>query len=79
MKMKHSVYSSASLLASSLALASSNSIVSKNATVSDSRLQTWWHNNGEINYQSPVQEQNVRQSHVYSAWVKSDTASTTKL
>lgn len=77
--MRHLGYSCASLLASSLSLANSNSIVSKNATVSDSRLQTWWHNNGEINYQSPVQEQNVRQSHVYSAWVKSNTASTTEL
>lgn len=77
--MKHLGYSFANLLASSLAFVSSNSVASKNATVSDSRLQTWWHNNGEINYRSPVQEQNVRQSHVYSAWVKSDTASTTEL
>lgn len=77
--MKHLGYFYASLLASSLAFVSSNFVVSKNDTVSDSRLQTWWHNNGEVNYQSPVQEQNVRQSHVYSAWVKSDTASTTEL
>lgn len=73
--MRHFVYSYASFLASSIAFVSSITIVSKNVTASDSSLQTWWHNNGEINYQSPVQEQNVRQSHIYSAWVKSNTAS----
>lgn len=74
--MKHFVYCSANFLAFSIALAGSDPNVSKNVTSSDSRLQTWWHNNGEINYQSPVQEQNVRQSHIYSAWVKSDMSST---
>lgn len=73
--MKHLVYCFASLLASSVACTSSRSIVSNNATASDSSLQTWWHSNGEINYQSVVQEQNVRQSHVYSAWVKPNTDS----
>lgn len=73
------MYFYASLLASSIAFVSCNFIVSKNVTASDSTLQTWWHNNGEINYQSPVQEQNVRQSHIYSAWVKSNTASTAEL
>lgn len=69
--MKHLVYYFASFLASSVACVSGNSAVS-NATASDSRLRTWWHDNGEINYQSVVQEQNVRQSHLYSAWVKSN-------
>lgn len=73
--MKHLVYSFASLLASSVACISSGSIVSNNVTASDSRLKTWWHANGEINYQSVVQEQNVRQSHIYSAWVKSNAES----
>lgn len=73
--MKHLVYCFASFLASSVACISSDPIVSNNVTASDSALRTWWHNNGEVNYQSPVQEQNVRQSHVYSAWVKSNTES----
>ncbi|KAL2278163.1 hypothetical protein FJTKL_14588 [Diaporthe vaccinii] len=69
--MKHLVYYLASFLASSVACVSGDSVVS-NVTASDSRLRTWWHDNGEINYQSVVQEQNVRQSHVYSAWVSSN-------
>ncbi|KAI0433187.1 hypothetical protein F5Y09DRAFT_299968 [Xylaria sp. FL1042] len=39
-----------------------------NETASLDSLTTWWHNTGEINYETPVQNENVRQSHVYSAW-----------
>ncbi|KAI3395881.1 hypothetical protein diail_666 [Diaporthe ilicicola] len=46
------------------------------ATITDSLLQTWWHNNSELNFETPVQEGNVRQSHIYSASVGLDTAST---
>lgn len=55
-----------------------DTIAADNATAALSNLQTWWHENGEINYETPVQESNVRQSHVYSAWVKStaDTSNT---
>ncbi|KAI0183122.1 Isopullulanase complexed with Isopanose [Xylaria flabelliformis] len=42
-----------------------------NQTANTGSLSTWWHNTGEINYQTPVQHGNVRQSHLYSAWVKS--------
>ncbi|KAI0813570.1 glycoside hydrolase [Xylaria sp. FL0064] len=42
-----------------------------NETANLDSLKTWWHNTGEINYETPVQKGNVRQSHVYSAWVKS--------
>lgn len=76
MKMRYFVYCSASLLAFSIAFVGSDSIVSNNVTASDPGLLTWWHNNGEVNYQSPVQQQNVRQSHIYSAWVNSDISST---
>ena len=33
------------------------------------QLQTWWHSSAEINTQSPVQPDNVRQSHLYSVQV----------
>lgn len=42
-----------------------------NQTADIDSLMTWWHETGEINYETPVQHGNVRQSHVYSAWVKS--------
>lgn len=42
-----------------------------NETADIDSLKTWWHNTGETNYETPVQHGNVRQSHVYSAWVKS--------
>ncbi|KAI1429091.1 dextranase precursor [Xylaria sp. FL1777] len=44
---------------------------SGNETANIDSLTTWWHNTGEINYETPVEYGNVRQSHVYSAWVKS--------
>ncbi|KAI1875454.1 hypothetical protein JX265_004512 [Neoarthrinium moseri] len=47
-----------------------NIIARDNTTASTENLQTWWHSTGEINYQTPVGENNVRQSHVYSTWVK---------
>ncbi|KAI0449359.1 dextranase [Xylaria acuta] len=42
-----------------------------NQTANLGSLKTWWHDTGEFNYQTPVKHGNVRQSHVYSAWVKS--------
>lgn len=48
-----------------------NTSIMGNITASDSTLQTWWHDSGEVNYQTPVQQENVRQSHLYSASVKS--------
>ncbi|KAF3769352.1 family 49 glycoside hydrolase [Cryphonectria parasitica EP155] len=45
----------------------------RNVTSSTSDLQTWWHDNGEFNYETPVRDENVRQSHVYATWVKSTT------
>ena len=40
-------------------------------TISNDELQTWWHETGEVNTQTPVQEGNVRQSHLYSVQVGS--------
>jgi hypothetical protein len=76
MKVTQSLCSTVILLELMAASASANAIVPSNVTASDSRLQTWWHDNGEINYQTPVRQQNVRQSHIYSAWVKPDAEST---
>lgn len=43
----------------------------QNTTITSATLQTWWHDTGEVNYQTPVQPGNVRQSHLYSAWAQS--------
>lgn len=43
--------------------------VSVNRTASSSLLQTWWHNTGEYNTQTPVLDGNVRQSGNYSVQV----------
>jgi pheromone shutdown protein TraB len=40
-----------------------------NTTASLSTLKTWWHATGEINTKTPVQNGNVRQSHMYSIQV----------
>ncbi|RDW63509.1 putative dextranase protein [Coleophoma cylindrospora] len=40
-----------------------------NATANLTDLQTWWHANGENNTKTPVQNDNVRQSHLYSIQV----------
>lgn len=40
-----------------------------NSTVNNEKLQTWWHDVGEINTKSPVQPGNVRQSHLYTIQV----------
>lgn len=40
-----------------------------NRTADSEALKTWWHSTGEINTQTPVQNENVRQSHVYSVQV----------
>lgn len=42
-----------------------------NSTADTSQLKTWWHAAGEINTQTPVQDSNVRQSHLYSVEVAS--------
>ncbi|KAI1261668.1 dextranase precursor [Xylariaceae sp. FL1019] len=54
-----------------ICVASADVIAPGNGTANTSSLTTWWHETGEINYETPVQNGNVRQSHVYSAWVKS--------
>jgi hypothetical protein len=40
-----------------------------NNTVSAATLKTWWHPTGEINTKTPVQNGNVRQSHLYTVQV----------
>ncbi|KPM43250.1 Dextranase [Neonectria ditissima] len=40
-----------------------------NQTADLSELKTWWHNTGEINTKTPVQNANVRQSHMYSVQI----------
>ena len=42
-----------------------------NQTIKSSKLQTWWHDTGEINTETAVKPQNVRQSHAYSVQVSS--------
>lgn len=49
-----------------------------NTTATGPDLQTWWHPNGEKNYDSVVQQANVRQSHLYSSWVSSKSSSTSR-
>ncbi|KAF7563081.1 hypothetical protein G7046_g1068 [Stylonectria norvegica] len=38
-------------------------------TADSADLNTWWHSTGEINTQTPVEDENVRQSHLYSIQV----------
>jgi hypothetical protein len=47
-----------------------------NTTADLSDLVTWWHSTGEINTETPVQDGNVRQSHLYSVTVASESSST---
>ncbi|KAI5242099.1 glycoside hydrolase [Aureobasidium subglaciale] len=47
----------------------SHATSNSNNTVNDSKLQTWWHDSGVINTESPVQPEAVRQSHLYSVQV----------
>ena len=42
-----------------------------NLTSNSSSLLTWWHSTGEINTKTPVQNGNVRQSHLYMAQIAS--------
>ncbi|KAH8692224.1 lypothetical protein [Talaromyces proteolyticus] len=42
-----------------------------NNTADTSHLKTWWHATGEVNTGTPVQDGNVRQSHLYSVQVAS--------
>lgn len=44
-----------------------------NTTAAGTDLLTWWHDNGEINWETAVRDENVRQSHIYSTWVSSST------
>lgn len=46
-----------------------------NTTATGPDLQTWWHANGEKNFDTVVQQENVRQSHLYSSWVSSSPSS----
>ena len=40
-----------------------------NKTITNDKLQTWWHDSGEVNSKTPVLDGNVRQSHVYTVQV----------
>ncbi|TGJ78978.1 hypothetical protein E0Z10_g9785 [Xylaria hypoxylon] len=62
------LFTAASLWTSTIA---ADVTVPGNETADIDSLKTWWHNTGETNYKTPVQGGNVRQSHVYLAWVKS--------
>ncbi|MCJ1447129.1 MAG: hypothetical protein MMC23_007638 [Stictis urceolatum] len=42
-----------------------------NNTADSDTLKTWWHSSGEINTRTPVANDNVRQSHLYSVQVMS--------
>ncbi|KAH6884441.1 Dex49a from penicillium Minioluteum complex with isomaltose [Thelonectria olida] len=44
-------------------------VVANNRTADSAQLKTWWHDSGEINTKTPVQSENVRQSHLYSVQV----------
>lgn len=48
-----------------------------NSTVSNSQLMTWWHDTGEVNTQTPVQNGNVRQSHLYTVQVTTGSINST--
>ncbi|KFY19177.1 hypothetical protein V493_08096 [Pseudogymnoascus sp. VKM F-4281 (FW-2241)] len=47
---------------------------SSNSTASTPELNTWWHPTGEINTKTPVDVNNVRQSHLYTVQVATATA-----
>jgi hypothetical protein len=47
-----------------------------NTTANLSDLVTWWHETGEINTETPVQNGNVRQSHLYSVEVSTGSSTT---
>ncbi|ORY65536.1 glycoside hydrolase [Pseudomassariella vexata] len=63
-------------LLSLVGVAAVDNIATGNTTADTTHLQTWWHDHGEINYKTPVSAENVRQSHLYSVWVKSTADST---
>ncbi|KAI1321096.1 dextranase precursor [Xylariaceae sp. FL0255] len=75
MRMMWSQYSALFAALPLVLLVSADTIAAGDGTASGDNLTTWWHDTGEINYETPVQSGNVRQSHVYSAWVKSTTDS----
>lgn len=49
-------------------------IAATNSTADSDVLKTWWHSTGEVNPKHRVQNENVRQSHVYSIKVASSSA-----
>ena len=52
-----------------LAIALLSDAAAQNTTAGLANLNTWWHSTGEINTLTPVQDGNVRQSHLYSVQV----------
>lgn len=52
----------------------SNQTSSNNRTSDTDSLKTWWHSTGEINTKTPVENGNVRQSHVYNIQVASSSS-----
>ena len=46
-----------------------------NSTANSTELLTWWHNTGEVNTQTPVQDGNVRQSHLFNVQVATSSTS----
>lgn len=51
-----------------------NNQTSSNRTADTDNLKTWWHSTGEINTKTPVENGNVRQSHVYNIQVASSSS-----
>lgn len=67
--------SRAALLATLLYSHAGHASQTLNTTATGPDLQTWWHANGEKNFDTVVQQDNVRQSHLYSSWVSSSSNS----
>jgi hypothetical protein len=61
----------AAVLTLAVSAEATDTYAAANTTANSAYLRTWWHNTGEVNYQTPVKNANVRQSHIYSTWVKS--------
>ncbi|ROW00408.1 hypothetical protein VMCG_07294 [Cytospora schulzeri] len=74
--LTHRLHSPLAVLSLALSTVVGRTAAADNVTTSNSNLVTWWHDNGETNYDSVVQEGNVRKSHLYSTWVKSTADST---
>lgn len=65
------------LLLATAAFAVPFPILAVNSTADTSNLKTWWHSTGEINTETPVSDNNVRQSHVYAVQVATLAAGST--